>query len=145
MEIQALTIGKIARMAGIGVETVRYYERRQLIEPPPRSGAGYRQYPADTVQRLRFIRRAKELGFSLKEIRELLVLHSDPEATCDDIRERAEKKRDDITARILDLQKMYNALNLLLEGCASGAESEECPILQALTGESTDFIHTGNN
>jgi Hg(II)-responsive transcriptional regulator len=133
--MEILTIGRVASRAGIGIETIRFYERRELIDSPPRSAAGYRQYPGNTVQRLRFIRRAKELGFSLKEIKELLVLHSDPKSTCSDIRERAEKKRDDINQRIHDLEKMRDGLNLLLAGCSRDATSAECPVLQALADE----------
>jgi len=133
--METLTIGRIASRAGIGVETVRFYERQALIDAPPRSAAGYRQYPENTIQRLRFIRRAKELGFSLKEIKELLVLHGDPKSTCSDIRQRAEKKLDDINGRIHDLEKMRDALEVLLAGCSSDATSAQCPILQALTDE----------
>ena len=133
--METLTIGRIASRAGIGVETVRFYERQALIDAPPRSAAGYRQYPENTIQRLRFIRRAKELGFSLKEIKELLVLHGDPNSTCSDIRQRAEKKLDDIHGRIHDLKKMRAALELLLAGCSSDATSAQCPILQALIDE----------
>ncbi len=130
--MKTLTIGRVASRAGIGVETVRFYERQELIDSPPRSAAGYRQYPENTVQRLRFIRRAKELGFSLKEIKELLILHSDPKSTCSDIRQRAETKLADINERIHDLIKIRDALNVLLAGCSSDATSAECPILQAL-------------
>jgi Hg(II)-responsive transcriptional regulator len=133
--METLTIGRVASRAGVGVETVRFYERQELIDSPPRSAAGYRQYPENTVQRLRFIRRAKELGFSLKEIKYLLNLKSDPKSTCSDIRQRAEKKLDDINQRIHDLKKMRDALNVLLTGCSSDATSAECPILLALTGE----------
>lgn len=133
--METLTIGKVANRAGIGVETVRFYERQELIDSPPRSSAGYRQYPENTVHRLRFIRRAKELGFSLKEIKELLILHNDPKSTCSDIKQRAEKKLDDINRRIHDLKKIRDALNGLLVGCSSDATSAECPILQALTNK----------
>lgn len=131
--METLTIGKVASRAGIGVETVRFYERQELIDPPPRSAAGYRQYPENTVQRLRFIRRAKELGFSLREIKDLLILHGDPKSTCGDIKQRAEKKLDDINERIHDLKKMRDALDVLLASCSSDATSAQCPILQALT------------
>jgi MerR family mercuric resistance operon transcriptional regulator len=133
--METLTIGRVASRAGIGIETIRFYERQALIDAPPRSAAGYRQYPENTILRLRFIRRAKELGFSLKEIKELLILHSDPKSTCSDIRQRAEKKLDDINGRIFDLKKMRDALELLLAGCSSDATSAQCPILQALTDE----------
>ena len=133
--MEALTIGKIARQAGLGVETIRFYERQRLIEPPPRSASGYRQYPVTTILRLRFIRRAKELGFSLKEIKELLALQGDPQTTCADIKQRAEQKLADINERISDLEKMRDALDVLVAGCSTNGTSAECPIMQAITGE----------
>jgi Hg(II)-responsive transcriptional regulator len=135
MEMETLTIGKVAKRAGIGIETIRFYERQKLIDPPPRSAAGYRQYPESIVQRLRFIRRAKELGFSLKEIKELLTLQSDPQTTCSDITQRAEQKLADINKRINDLEKMRGALKVLLAACSSNETSAECPILQAIAEE----------
>src|SRR5919199_5139981 len=92
----ALTIGQIARRAGVGVETVRFYERQGLLEEPARKESGYRQYPEDVVARLRFIKRAKELGFSLKEIKELLALRVDPATTCAEVKARAQAKVADI-------------------------------------------------
>lgn len=130
-----LTIGKVATLAGVGVETIRFYERQGLIEPPPRSASGYRQYPDTGYTRLRFIRRAKELGFSLKEIKELLALHADPHTTCADIRQRAERKLVDIDQRISDLAKIRAALDTLVAGCSAGATYAECPIMQAIAEE----------
>ena len=94
--MEALTIGKVARLASVGVETVRFYEREGLLDKPPRRRSGYRQYSKDTVSRLRFIRRAKELGFTLKEIRELLTLRIETESTCEDVRIKAEAKINDV-------------------------------------------------
>ncbi len=133
--MKPLTIGKVAGLAGVGVETVRFYERKKMIPKPPRSAAGYRQYPESTVQRLRFIRRAKGLGFSLKEIKELLTLRADPQATCSDVRQRAEQKLADIEQRMDDLEKMRAALQVLLKACSTNTTSTECPILQAITRE----------
>ena len=134
-EMKTLTIGKVARRADVGIETIRFYERQKLIEPPPRSASGYRQYPTSAVQRLRFIRRAKELGFSLKEIRELLELQADPQTTCDDIRQRAEQKLADINTRISDLQRMGSALDRLIAGCSGNGTSAQCPVMQAILAE----------
>ncbi|VAV84985.1 Transcriptional regulator, MerR family [hydrothermal vent metagenome] len=128
----SITIGKVARLAGVGVETVRFYEREGLIDEPPRMDSGYRQYPADTVRRLRFIRRAKELGFTLKEIKELLALRIDPETTCKDIRLRAEVKIGDIEGKILSLQRMKDALKKLTVACSGRGPVSECPILEAM-------------
>src|SRR5919204_5116878 len=115
--MRPLTIGQIARQAGVGVETVRFYERQGLLEEPARKESGYRQYTKDVVARLRFIRRAKELGFSLKEIAELLALRLDPTATCAEVRERARAKLADIEAKIADLQRMKKALVKLTGAC----------------------------
>ena len=132
--MKAMTIGKVAQLSGIGIETVRFYEREGLIPKPPRRESGYRQYPEETIDRIRFIRRAKELGFSLKEIMELLSLHIDPKATCGDIRKRAEEKIADIDGRIQSLRKMKNALSKLTTSCKGKGPVSECPILDALKG-----------
>jgi len=129
-----LTIGQLAREAGIGIETVRFYERRGLIEDPPRRESGYRQYPTNSVARLRFICRAKELGFSLDEIGELLVLRSHPDENRDRVRAKARTKITDIERRIADLKRMKATLTELADACACRRASEDCPILEALDG-----------
>src|SRR5712692_7713612 len=96
MDMKSLTIGRLAKQAGINLETVRYYERRGLLPKPPRTASGYRLFPADAALRLRFIRRAQELGFSLKEIRDLLALRVSPRTTSAEIRKRTEAKIADI-------------------------------------------------
>ena len=128
----ALTIGKIAHLAGVGVETVRFYERQGLIPQPPRRESGYRQYPDETVSRIRFIRRAKELGFSLKEIKELLALRIDPETSCQDILERAKGKIAEIDKKVHTLQRMKRALVKLTGACRGRRPVSKCPILEAL-------------
>jgi len=133
--METLTIGKVARLAGIGVETIRFYEREGLIEEPPRRESGYRQYPEDTVHRLRFIRRAKELGFTLKEIKELLALRIEPETTCEDIRRRAEAKIGDIEEKICTLNKMKGALKKLTLACKGRGPVSACPILEAMEND----------
>ena len=130
--MKPLTIGKVARHAGVGVETVRFYEREGLIEEPPRRQSGYRQYPEETVSRIRFIRRAKELGFSLKEIKELLSLRASPESRCADIQRRAETKIKDIEQKVRTLQRMKKALVKLTVACRGRGPVSECPILEAL-------------
>jgi MerR family copper efflux transcriptional regulator len=105
MNSKSLTIGKLARAAGINLETVRYYERRGLLPKPPRTASGYRLFPAEAAVRLRFIRRAQELGFSLKEIRELLALRVSPRTSRADIRTRAQAKIVDIEDKIKGLQQ----------------------------------------
>ena len=126
------TIGKVAKAVGLGVETVRFYEREGLIPEPPRSEAGYRLYPEDTIPRLLFILRAKGLGFTLVEIRELLSLSAAPEACCKDVRDRAQTKIADIEARVAQLLAMKKALEGLVEQCTGVGPTTDCPILEAL-------------
>jgi len=133
--MKALTIGQAARSAGVGVETLRFYERRGLLAEPARKDSGYRQYPEDVVARLRFIRRAKELGFSLKEIKELLALRVDPDTTCAKVRKRAEDKIADVEGKIDALQTIKKALTKLTKTCSGRGPTSECPILDALDSE----------
>lgn len=127
-----LTIGEVAKRAGVGVETVRFYERKGLLEEPERKPSGYRQFDEEIVDRLRFIRRAKELGFTLKEIKELLSLKLDPSTTCADVKERAEGKIADIGAKIDSLKRMKRALVKVTKSCSGSGPTGECPILDAL-------------
>ncbi len=129
-----LKIGELARQAGVGVETVRFYERQGLLEEPQRRDSGYRQYDLEAVDVLRFIRRAKELGFTLKEIKSLLALRLDTSATKQEVRQQAEAKVADIEARIDDLQRMREALASLIKQCHGEGAASGCPILQALQG-----------
>jgi len=133
--MEALTIGEVARRAGIGIETVRFYERQGLIDDPPRTRSGYRQYSEDVISRLRFIKRAKGLGFSLKEIAELLSLRLDPTTTCGDIKKRAEAKIAAIEEKILTLQRMKKALKELAATCRESGSVRECSILETLYAE----------
>ncbi len=130
--METLTIGQLAEKARVNVETVRYYERRGLIAQPPRRVSGYRQYSWDAVERIYFIKRAQELGFSLKEISELLTLRVDSDTTCDDVRDRAEVKITEIEEKIRDLQEMKKALTKLVAACSGRGPTGECPILEAL-------------
>lgn len=128
----ALTIGKVARSAGMAIDTVRYYEHEGLLEKPTRSAAGYRQYPPEAVSRLRFIRQAKDLGFSLKEIKELLSLRATPGKSSGEVKARAERKIADIEQRIAALRRMKRALTQITAACAGCGPVSECPILEAL-------------
>lgn len=123
------TIGHLARAAGVNVETIRYYQRLGIINEPAKPLDGYRTYPADTVERILFIRRAKELGFKLKEIAELLDLG---EGNCSDVRQRAEAKRTHIEKQIKDLQNLKNTLDTLINACLSDSVPGHCPIVDAL-------------
>lgn len=133
--MRALTIGRLAKQAGVNLETVRYYERRGLLPRPPRSESGYRLFPDDAAGRLRFIRRAQELGFSLAEIRDLLSLRVSRTAKRTDVRRRAEAKIADIDARIRSLRSMKSALQKLTRVCAGCGPIAECPILESLDRE----------
>ncbi len=107
---QSLTIGEVADEGGVNVQTIRYYERRGLLPEPTRSASGYRTYSAEAVRRLRFIRRAQLLGFSLAEIEELLSLRMQPGTTCGDIRKRARDKISAVDQKIVELQRIKEAL-----------------------------------
>ena len=136
--MKPLTIGQFAHRAGVRIETVRFYERQGLLEEPARKESGYREYTEDVVARLRFIRRAKELGFTLKEIAELLALRLDPDTSCAEVRSRAKAKIDDIDAKIRDLQRMRQALDKLVASCRGRGPISACPILDALDNEKED-------
>ena len=128
----SLTIGKLAQRAGVGVETVRFYERQGLISQPPRRPSGYRDYPLETVARILFIRRAKELGFTLNEINELLDLRVRPRRSCARVKQSAETKIADIDGKITALRRMRRALKDLTNACEERAPTTECPILSSL-------------
>ncbi len=130
-----LTIGQLARMAQVNVETIRYYERRGLMPEPPRRDSGYRQYADPDVTRIKFIKRAQTLGFTLKEISELLSLRVDPNTTCGDVKRRAEVKIADMEEKIKDLQRMKKALTKLASTCRGHGPMSECPILEMLNSE----------
>jgi MerR family mercuric resistance operon transcriptional regulator len=130
-----LTIGELASQAQVNIETLRYYERRGLLPAPPRSESNYRLYPDETVKVVRFIKRSQELGFSLREIEELLSLRTVSEAQCADVRRLAEAKIDDIDCKISALQGIRAALMELLAGCLKEAPIQECPIIEAIAAE----------
>ncbi len=130
-----MKIGEVAKAAGVGIDAVRFYEREGLIPEPARRPSGYRMYSPDVVLSLRFIRRAKELGFSLKEISELLSLETAAEATAADVRKLAETKLADIEERIRALQRMRRALRKATESCTGQGPTSGCSILQTLNRE----------
>jgi MerR family mercuric resistance operon transcriptional regulator len=127
-----LTTGQLAKKAQVNVETIRYYERRGLIPEPLRSESGYRHYSQDSIARIQFIKRAKELGFSLKEVSELLSLRVDPNTNCADVKRMAEVKITDIKEKILALQRIKEALTKLRASCTGRGPAGKCPILEAL-------------
>jgi len=130
----AWTIGQVAKRSGVGVETVRFYEREGLIRRPPRPDNGYRRYPEEAISRIRFVQRSKALGFSLREIRDLLSLRADAATSCEEVLKRAETKIRDIENKIRSLRKMKGALADLAEACRGKGPTGGCPILEALGG-----------
>ena len=128
----SLKIGEVAQRGGVSLQTIRYYEREGLLAKPPRLASGYRLFPDTAVRRVRFIKRAQELGFSLAEIRELLSLRENAAAGAQDMRERARAKVADIEQKIRRLRAMKNALKALAERCPGCGPLSDCPILEAL-------------
>ena len=130
--MESLTIGQLAQRAGVGVETIRFYEREGLISEPPRRPSGYRDYPLETVTQIVFIRRAKNLGFTLKEINELLDLRVRPRRNCSQVKQNADAKIADIDGKIASLRRMRGALKDLTKACEERTPTTECPILASL-------------
>ncbi|MFP7755875.1 heavy metal-responsive transcriptional regulator [Thermodesulfobacteriota bacterium B35] len=133
--METLTIGKLAKRAGVSTDTIRFYERCGLIETAARSASNYRLYNEEDALRLRFIRRAKSLGFTLAEIGELLLLSGDSAATKADIKQRAMRKIEKIRARIRDLNRIQAGLEQLVAQCDGHGPVDDCPILEALGGD----------
>ncbi len=132
----SMTIGKAARRASVGVETIRFYERRGLIEQPPKPrNGGFRAYPDEIVGRVRFIRQAQVLGFSLREIDDLLSLRADPAADSEDVRKRATAKLAEVNRKITELERIRAALDTLIAACPGGGALRACSIIDALEGE----------
>ncbi len=129
---QGLTTGKLARAVDVNVETLRYYERRGLLPEPPRRGSGYRAYPPESVGRLRFIKGAQALGFTLEEIQELLELRVDQNASSGEVRRRSQEKVAQIDEKIRALREMRDALSHLIEQCSGEGPMSDCPILEAM-------------
>lgn len=128
-----LTISRTAVLAGVGVETIRFYERRGLIKQPPRPrNGGYRFYDDAVVDRVRFIKQAQELGFSLREIKDLFSLRADPAADCGDVRNQASTKREEVSRKIAQLQRIRGALDELIASCPGGGALRACTIIGAL-------------
>lgn len=132
--LNPLTIGKLASRGDVSVTTIRYYERRGLLPKPARAASGYRLYADNVVQRLRFIRQAQLLGFSLAEIQDLLSLRLQPGTTCADIRQRARRKIATVDDKIKELQRIKRALTKLAAACRGAGPTSECPILETLEG-----------
>lgn len=130
-----LTIGQLAKLGQVNLETIRFYEREGLLPDPPRSQSGYRAFPQATLRQLRFIGRAKELGFSLAEIRGLLALKAEPNGDCAEVCRQARQKFRDVDEKIHRLQAIKRALQRLTRACSGDRRVSECGILENLGRE----------
>lgn len=130
-----MRIGELARRAGVGVDTVRYYEREGILPPADRADSGYRRYRPEDVARLQFVRRAKALGFTLTEIAELLALSGQRGADMEAVRTAAETRLADVNAKLAELERIRAGLQTLITACPGHGALATCPILAALTQE----------
>jgi MerR family copper efflux transcriptional regulator len=133
--MSVLSIGQVAKQTGVTVETVRFYEKRGLIEQAKRTASGYRQYVPGTVKRIRFIQHAKDAGFTLNDIAELLALRQAPGETCAPIRARAQAKIEAVDSKLRDLQRIRDALSKLVNKCDTNDALGDCPIIESLEEE----------
>jgi MerR family transcriptional regulator, copper efflux regulator len=131
--MDSIGIGTLAKRAGVGIDTVRYYERAGLLAPSRRLASGYRRYTALELSRLRFIRRAQALGFTLKEVRDLLALSAKRDVAR--VKRSAQSKLEDVDEKIAALKKVREGLAKLIDACPGHGRAADCPILQALGGE----------
>ncbi|GAC1438094.1 MAG: hypothetical protein NVSMB68_09890 [Thermoanaerobaculia bacterium] len=132
--LRVMRIKEVADASGVGVETVRFYERKGLIEQPSRRSGSYRNYDDNVAARIRFVRLAQALGFTLVEVKELLSLRVDPRTSCADVKGRAEAKIADIDGKIASLRKMRGALLDITRTCSGAGPTSECPILDFMAG-----------
>ncbi len=133
----ALTIGKLAKAVGVNIQTVRYYERRRLLSPMARRPSGYRLYGEDALRRLRFVKNAQTLGFTLHEIAELLNLRVSSVARCGVVQRKAQAKLGQVEAKVRDLRALAQALQGLIQTCRAGQPTDRCPILKSLENAPT--------
>jgi len=139
---ETFRIGELSKRSGVNIETIRYYERAKMLVPPPRTPSGRRVYDVTGLRILVFIRRARELGFSLDEIRALLRLGGPEKATCREVREIAAHHLDDIRAKIDDLKKLDRFLSKTVARC-SGKTAPDCPVLDVLDIQRTKLVGFG--
>jgi len=133
--MEGLSTAKLAKEGGVNVETIRYYERHGLLPKAPRTTSGYRKFSGDYVIRLRFIRHAQELGFTLKEVKELLAIRVKPGSSCADVRRKTEGKVADVDEKIRHLQAIRQALIRMTATCTGRGPLTNCSILEALNGQ----------
>lgn len=130
-----MKIGQLASLAGVPAATIRYYERRGILAEPPRTHSGYRRYDVETADRLRFIKRAQELGFTLEEIEELLALRVEDPASCAAVEAKTREKIRDVARKISELKRLEAALSRLADACTTRTATVECPVLEMLIHE----------
>jgi MerR family mercuric resistance operon transcriptional regulator len=130
-----LKIGQVAELGGVNLQTIRYYEREGLLPKPPRLASGYRAFPEQTVRRVRFIKRAQNLGFTLTEIKELLSLRLDRQRNSGEVRVLAQAKIEDIDEKVRTLKRMRRVLGDLTQRCSGCGPSSECPILESIDSD----------
>ena len=132
--MQTMSIGRLAELAQVNIDTIRYYERQGLLPPPARSASGYRKYGKSDLDRLHFILRSKDLGFTLAEIGELLSLTADREADMHGVKSKAEARLEQVEEKIAELQRVKRGLKQLIDACPGKGELACCPIVAALSG-----------
>ena len=132
--MKKMTRGDVAERAGVSRGTVRYYEERGLIPEPSRTAAGYRQYTSEYVERIRFIKRAQKLGFTLQEINELLSLRADPAVSSMQVKQQAEAKVAEVERKIRGLRRIKEVLTDLIASCGKSQPTMDCPIIKAMQG-----------
>jgi len=133
--METIRIGRLAEMSGVSIDTVRYYEREGLLPEPSRRASGYREYSQSDVERLRFVRRAKELGFTLTEIAELLSLTADRHSDMQGVKRKAEERLEQVETKLAELQRVKRGLKQLIAACPGHGELDRCPIVAALSSE----------
>ncbi|MBE9516508.1 MAG: MerR family DNA-binding transcriptional regulator [Proteobacteria bacterium] len=129
--MSSLTIGQVARQADISVETIRFYEQKGLIPKADRTESGYRQYQTATINLLKFIQRAKGVGFTLNDISDLLTLRADPDSCCADIMVRAKIKLEEIDNKIIELTRIRDSLQDMTSNCNGNDDVSDCPIIES--------------
>jgi MerR family transcriptional regulator, copper efflux regulator len=132
--MRSMNIGRLAELGGVNIDTIRYYERQKVLPPPARSASGYRRYGETDLERLRFIRRSKELGFSLTEIKDLLSLTQDRGSDMRGVKRKAEQRLEQVERKIAELRRVKRGLKTLIAACPGKGELRGCPIVAALSG-----------
>ncbi len=129
--MEGLTRSEVAKQCGVNIESLRYYEKRRLIDPPPRTPAGYRMYSREDAVKIGFIKNARNLGFTLNEINDLMKLRVDRKKSCDSVLVKARNKRKEVDQKIRDLKSMRKTLDQLIGKCEKSVLTNDCPILSS--------------